>query len=614
MPFPLVEHHKKKRLDKINHPSGRYPRLDVKRSYKNLRSFWRRHWIGTLVIVVATIVFFWPLLLHIGTYSEGGDAMFNSWAIARNQHCILRQDCANYANGNVFFPHKYTMLYSESEFSSGLITLPLYFIDQNPLLSNNVLTILSFFLSGWFMYLLAKYLSKGNELFSILAGLIFEFAPLRMPAVWHLQNLSILYLPLAVLLILKFFEHARKRYLVYLFIALFMVFYASWYQMVFVIFALASFVLGMLIFKAITWKQFATIALVIVLAAASTFPLAKQYLAFSKSSHATFTLNDQTTYASSLDDYIKPYSGTLLGEVYYKVRPHAKVNSYNPDSDSYHGMVLYIAAISACALAYRYRKRSPEHAKRFAIVASMALVGIVGFIVSLGPLLKIRSTYTYLGLGQGIPVTIPMPYILVDKFVPQLAFLRTIGRASVLLLFALCCLLAIVSIYIVRLRGRTKYIVIALVCIFVAIELMPAHRVVMSKNAYSYNLQIPQVYRYIKQHKEVNDIVILTADKDYPHAPFPVIVPEEMLWAGYTNRNIFNGYSSYQPPEYAATYADFVNFHPNDIAKMKKLGLRYVLVDRQLSTSNPNLANSISVALGHKEQYRDSRFSLFSLQ
>lgn len=578
--------------------------------------FWKKHWIGTILIILATLVFFWPLVIRVGTYSEGGDAMFNSWAVARNQHCILQQDCPKYANGNIFFPHTNTMLYSESELSSGLVTLPLYLINHNPLFSNNVLTILSFFLSGWFMYILAKYLSrgrKGSEFYSVMAGLVFEFAPIKLAGIWHLQNQSIFYLPLAVLLILKFIEIQKKRYLLLLFTVLALQFYASWYQMVFVLIVCLLLIVCMTILKQVNWKSAILLSAIVALAAASTLPLAIQYTHFSKESHATFGLAEQVSYSASLMDYAKPYYGTILGRIYYHVKPTAQTNSYNPDSDSYHGFILYITAFFVIIMAYLRRHKSKADYYFFAISTSFVVIAIVGFLMSLGPLLKVRHTYLYPGFSNDFLVTISLPYILVDKFIPQLGFLRAIGRASIILLFALCVFLALTPKYIDILKPRIRYIIMAITLIFIVVEILPDHRVTMSVNSYSYNLQIPNVYKFVKRNKDINNILVLQADKDYPKAPFPVSGPEAMLWAGYTNRNIFNGYSSYQPPEYASQYADFVDFQPDDIAKMKELRLHYILLDRQLSSTDNQLEAKINNSLSNAEVFRDGRYTLFRI-
>jgi hypothetical protein len=582
----------------------------VKPSFK----FLRQNLIGTLLILFATLVFFWPLIIHIGSYSSGGDAMFNAWTLDRDQHCILGEGCPSYANGNIYFPHKDTMLYSETQLSAGLVTLPLHLINQNPLFVYNVWTVASFFFSGWFMYLLVKYLSKGKEWPAILAGLIFEFAPFKMAAIWHLQNLSIFCLPLAVLLILKYFETKHKKYLWFLLPTLLYQFYASWYQMVFMLIALATLLGGMLICKLVRWRPVLIVSGIMLIAIIATLPLAKQYVQFSKTDKATFGIVDQTVYSSSVSDYFIPNSGTLIGKVYYHFRPGAQVNAYNLDSNSYQGIVLYVLAAGMLILTFIRRKHTDVDKKKYKNVVVYVAIALVGFVLSLGPLLKLKGDYTYAALGSGVKLAIPMPYILVDKLLPQLSFIRAIGRISVLCLFALCCLLASFAIYLESssIKKRYKQLITASVILLAIIELMPIHFVPMLNSRYAYNLTIPPVYKYIKSQKSIDDIIVLQA-QNYPGVTIEFARPETVLWAGYDNKNVFNGYSGYTPPTYFTDYADFVNFSPNEIPKMKALGLRYVLVDTLLTKSKPNLLKNISQAFPN-EVYHDSRYALFKIQ
>jgi hypothetical protein len=562
----------------------------------------------------ATLVFFWPLIMNIANYSEGGDAMFNAWTLARDQHCILRQDCPQYANANIYFPHKDTMYYSETQLSAGLLTLPLYFINDNPIFSYNILTILSFFFAGWFMYLLAKRLSKGNELYAVLAGLVFAFAPFKMAAISHLQNISIFYLPLGVLLILLYIEKPARRYLYALFAVLALQFFASWYQMVFVLITLGVLLGGMLLFRLVKPRQILMLSLVIGLAAISTAPLAKGYIHFSKTNQATFDIGQQITYSSSLSDYVKPQSGTLLGKAYYHLRPHSQVNSFNPDSYSYHGLVLYALAICLFVIVYRHRKASPEHKDRYRLTIILLVMALVGLIISLGPVLKLKGDYSYADLSDGFKLAIPMPWLLVDKILPQLQFIRAIGRASVIMLFALCCILALFPVYAKKEKFYVRHarLITGIITALILIELMPAHLTPMSHDSYNYQYNTPKVYEFVKQDKSVDNIVILSADKDYPGATIPIARAEQILWSGYHNKNIFNGYSGYTPPEYFSQYDDFVDFHPDDVAKMKALHLRYVVLDKRLSSTRPYLAQDISNALPHKV-YEDNRYVVFKI-
>lgn len=248
--------------------------------------------VAIIIFGVATAAFLWPMVTHVMTYTDGGDHMFNAWTLARNHHCLLHQGCPNYSDANIFFPHKDTMLYSETQWSTGLLTLPLHFISQNPLFSVNVWQILSLFFAGFFMYLLALYLSKGNQTISILAGLIFMFAPNKITSLGHLQNLSIFYVPLIILLLLRYRDRGKRLSLVGFAIACSLLFLASWYQMVFGLIIIGPFLLYVLSYKSSRIRGL-WLAAALFIALLTTLPLAKEYVRFSKANKATFSITNQ---------------------------------------------------------------------------------------------------------------------------------------------------------------------------------------------------------------------------------------------------------------------------------------------------------------------------------
>lgn len=584
-------------------------------------TFIKSNYIGLVIILIATIVFFLPIIIRISSYNPGGDGMFNAWTLARNQHCILRQGCPNYVDGNIFFPNSNSMLYSETQLSTGLLSLPLYFINSNPVFSNNVMTILSFLFSGWFMYLLAKRLSKNNELFSVTAGLIFEFAPFKIIGAFHLQNQSILYLPLIILLILKYKDNRKNKYLIGLFFALVLLFFASWYQMVFVLIALGTFLIGSLLFKYIDLKGVLIIGSVISLATFSTLPLALKYIEFSKTTGAKFSIPEQALYASRVSDYFIPQTDTIAGDLVRKFKDIPK-NSYNPDSVSYHSVILYIVAFTMILAAFinRKTKKLKELNKTIAV---FSLVGLVGLILSFGPLLQFsQQPYTYVDKVHGTKIVFALPYILFSILLPQLAFIRAIGRISVIFLFVLCILLALMPVYLDvyrhKIKKNLKVLIYALVFGFIIFELMPTKQIYMSTNPYSYNLKVPSVYEYIKDNKDVDNLVILAPDLEYSGgkrtAPTNVATPvyEQVLWAGYHNKNIYNGYSGYFPSSYAYNYQDYLDFEKDDIPKLNKINIRYILVDKLLSSTDKELNNEVNNIVGNK-MYEDDRYSLYKI-
>ena len=580
-----------------------------------LKPYLKKYGIGTVIILLATVVYFAPLLSRLDSYSEGGDSMFNSWTLARNHQCIMG-NCNNYIDGNIYYPNKDTMLYSETQLSTGLLTLPLHFVNDNPIFSYNVWKIFSTFLSGWFMYLLVKKISKNHEVVSVLSGLIFAFAPFKMSALGHLQNLSIFYLPLIILLVLSYLEHHKKRYLFGLLMSTILLFYASWYQMFFVIGALGVFLLMVGILKLHSWKSIFIIGAVTVVAVISTIPLAKEYVRFSKANpEGTFTIGAQTSYSSSVADYFIPHGGTLEGRLYDSVAPeNARRTPYNMDSISYHGVSLYLLALTLLYLSFRQRKKSKEDSITYRWLVVWLAIGFVGLLFSLGPLLKVGGSYIYATLDSGVSLSVPLPYILLDFALPQIQFIRAVGRWSVLLLFVLCVALAylppVIDKY-PRLRVRKKLVYGVIIALFI-FELAPLHHHYMSSRSHAYNIEIPEAYIYIKNSPEVDNLLVLYADQDYPNPELAFARMETVMWAGYHNKNIFNGYSGYTPPDYERVYADFQDLSADDAVKMTAYNLQYVLIDKYLSSTNPGLADTAKKLL-KEVKYEDSRYLLLKI-
>lgn len=576
-----------------------------------LKGFLNRNWLGFLIIGGATLIFFAPVIARIDSYSPGGDAMFNAWEMRRNQNCLLGNNCSDYTDANIYFPNVDTMLYSEAQLSAGLITLPLYWLNDSPIFAYNILTTISFFLSGWFMYLLAKYLSKDSKAVSILAGLLFAFAPFKIAGISHLQNLSIFCLPLATLLILKYLGTSKRKYLIGLFLALLYVFYASWVQMVFVLMALGILVAGLWAVRSFSFKKLLPVALTIGLATLATWPLAKEYLRFSKENNASFGLSQQILYSSNVVDYLIPQEGTILGKIYYGLKPDATVNSMNPDSISYHGFIVYIVSIFVVLAALWLWWRTKKLDDNTRIVLILVVVALVGLLVSLGPFLKLKGTHLY-PIGEELSVVIPLPWLIVNKVLPQLGFIRAIGRTSVLALFAFSCLLAFLPYYWQRLKtpftGRTLGIIVGVLFL---VELAPMYSIPMATQSFAYNLKIPAVYRYVHE-SDVDNIVILNADYDYPGAVIPFARAEQVLWAGYHNKNIFNGYSGYTPPDYVKDFEDYIDFDIQDVEELKSRGIRFVLVDKLLMTTKPWVRDRVASHVNQID-FEDDRYTLFRL-
>lgn len=578
----------------------------------------RRHWLGAGVVLAATLLFFAPLLPRITTYSPGGDAMFNAWTITRMQQCLVGHNCHDITDGNIFYGHQHTLVWSEAQVSTAVLFLPLRLVTDNPVAINNIATISMTFLLGLSMYLLAMHLSGGRRLIAIMCGLIFAFAPFRMSAIWHLQNLSIFAMPLAVLAILKYQAAASKRaarwWLAALFVVLLYQCYASWYQMAFTMLAVVTLVAGLRLARQVSWRQTGMLALVVGLAFIAVLPLAKVYVDSSKQNNSGYSLTEKTLYSSSLKDYAIPSSDTLTGKIFYKLTGHKPSeqmhNGYNPDSQSYHGATLWLAALIGVVLYIRSARRggtrTPQFVRSRALAYTFAAMAVVGVIISLGPFLKINETYVYILKSAQVPYTVPLPYLLVELLAPQLSFIRAIGRASVVPLMALCCLLALLPHVVARAQSAASRRYRMLGCVglvlLLAADILPIHMVPMRPNIAQATYQIPAVYRYIRTQPQVDKLVIIASQDVSPGESN--YVREQMLWAGYHGRYMYNGHSAFVPRDYQATMRSYYDLSGDDFASMRSKGLGYVLVDKKASTAATNQRASQLPALYDDASHR----------
>lgn len=565
-----------------------------------------------IFFLLITTSFLWPMVRHVGTYSEGGDHMFNAWTLARNHHCLLGEGCQKYSDANIFFPHQDSFLYSETQFSAGLLTLPLHFINPNPLFAANIWYVLSAFFSGFFMYLLARYLSKNNEPISILAGLIFEFGPTKITAMSHLQSLSIFYLPLIILLLLKYKDTGNKKYLFFFAVTCSLLFLASWYQMAFGLVVIALFIP----FVLINHKQRGLfLAAATALAILTTLPIAQEYMRFSKATNAAFSVGSQIGFASGPYDYFMPEEHTPAGSLYYKLRPYIQRNAYNSDNYSYAGVTLYAILLLSLAGLLRKKNRTKDYRVHKQTVIVLATIFMAGLLISFGPIVKLGARYVF--KVESFNVIIPAPYILVDKLLPQLSFIRAVGRASVICLFALCCLLALYSQRLDKIRSNVKrYSVLSLIILLISLDLLPLQKLVTTPfqpiEQHRTSFTVPGVYTFIRENPSINNLVTIRTYKDYSYAGIPIAPVEDVLWSGYHNRNIFNGYSGYQPPDYETLLADFNDLQVDDVEQMKVQGLRFVLVDKLLSDPNSSLVHRATEFFS-ENIYEDNRYALFRI-
>ncbi len=166
--------------------------------------------------LVLTLAATWPLARGLGrdVAWDLGDSVLVMWILAWNCEQIYRilggdfSRIAGFFDANIFNPAPLTLAYSDHLIAQAVQIFPVYLVSGNPILSYNLLFLSTFVLSGLGMFLLVRELT-GNATAAFVAGLMFAFAPYRVPQSSHLQVLSSQWMPFVVYGLTRYFNSRR---------------------------------------------------------------------------------------------------------------------------------------------------------------------------------------------------------------------------------------------------------------------------------------------------------------------------------------------------------------------------------------------------------------------
>ena len=325
-----------------------------------MRSAWRALGAYLLISLAAT----WPLALGLGrdVASDLGDPVLNMWILAWDCEqllAILSGDVSrieSFFDANIFHPAPLTLAYSEHLIAQAVQILPIYAITENPILCYNLLFLSTFVLSGLGTFLFVRDLT-GRPLAAFIAGLLFAFAPYRMPQSPHLQVLSAQWMPFALFGLHRYLasvEAGRSGLRPLAGAALALIaqgLSCGYYVLYFPPFA-AAYVLWEIVRRRL-WRQVRvwlqlTAAAVVVLAV--TIPLLLPYAAVNEQLRFARTQSEVVRYSADVHSYATAHIEQLWGGV---LRAYPK-----PEGDLFLGFVpLLLAAIGL--IAWRRPERLP---------------------------------------------------------------------------------------------------------------------------------------------------------------------------------------------------------------------------------------------------------------
>src|SRR5262249_27115037 len=147
-----------------------------------------------------TVALTYPLAFHLSTLAyqpENGDGQFSVWNVAWVAR-TLALDPRHVFDANIFYPHRATLAYSETNLGAGALAAPVYWLTGSAYAAHNAALLLSFVLSGTGMYFLTRYLVPNRRAAAI-SAIGFAFTPYVFAHLLHIQLLMTAGLPFAML-------------------------------------------------------------------------------------------------------------------------------------------------------------------------------------------------------------------------------------------------------------------------------------------------------------------------------------------------------------------------------------------------------------------------------
>lgn len=159
----------------------------------------REHAVVVAAAAALAITMTFPLITEMGRVGrvDNGDGQFSIWNVAWVARTLVA-DPAHVFDANIFYPHKRTLAYSESNLGAGALAVPAYWLTKNPFFAHNVVFLLSFALSAIGMYHLSRFLQVSRAAASV-SAIAFAFCPYVFAHTPHIQLLMTAGLPFAML-------------------------------------------------------------------------------------------------------------------------------------------------------------------------------------------------------------------------------------------------------------------------------------------------------------------------------------------------------------------------------------------------------------------------------
>ena len=635
----------------------------------------------TLAYAAIAVVMTWPLAAGMtrDVAWDLGDSVLNMWILAwdcEQLRGILQghySHLRHFFDANIFHPAPLTLAYSEHLVPQAIEIFPIYALTKNPILCYNLLFLSTFVLSGLGMFLFAREVT-GNTAAAVVGGLLFAFAPYRIPQSSHLQVLSSQWMPFAMYGFRRYFEGGRTRVLIGATAAVIVQGLSSGYYLLYFSPFAVAFVLwemwrtGRLKDRR-TWFALLAAAAVTALVIA---PFVVPYFRASRELELSRSLSETTRLSADIYSYAtastaQRFWGERIGNIFPKregeLFPGAVplllalagivASARTPSIRDAHTtrtiiarLLFVFAALHAVAAAATilFRRLTLDlwlFDVRLGNVTQLLLRGAIayGIALCLSPAMRGRAAAfmrsggffvlaliaaAWLSLGPspqvlGRPLDLASPYRFLWTYIPGFEGLRVPARFAMIVAFMLAVLGALGAAAVARVRhGVIVLGVLAALFLyeagaapFVVNGMSPVQGLTTPPARLELPRRAPLVYRAVDQ-LPANAVI---ADLPLGEADYDL---RAMYYSIERWRRIVNGYSGFFPPHYGRVKVALseVPRHPEVSMEMfRDLGVTHVIVHESayLGTEGRDTTATLR-GLGATEIFRDGSDVLVALR
>jgi hypothetical protein len=379
--------------------------------------------LAALGFVALTIGLTAPLAFRLGTLgrTDNADGQFAVWNVAWVARTIVA-DPLNLFDANIFYPHRWTLAYSEANLGSGLVAAPVFWLTGNPIASFNAVLLLSFVASGTGMYYLVRYLAHDRRA-AFITAIGFAYCPYLFGHTPHIQLLMTAGLPFTLLAFHRFLDEPSRTRAAALGLTLTLQTLFCAYYGVF-----AVLIVGYAVLFSAWWRRlwldsryWAGVSVAALVAVASALPIALPYLVVQRESGFSRSLDAAREYSAGWRMY-------FLSNAYLH-RPVAAIFDGQ-------GELLFPGFVATIFAAYGALRlwRTPGRSRELAVFY-LSLAGLA-FWVSLGPSGGLYSLlyaavpgFTFMRAPSRIGVVVPLALLAVAGM-GLAAFLERSSRAT----------------------------------------------------------------------------------------------------------------------------------------------------------------------------------------